>query len=142
MKLWVKIVLFAVLVIVITAICVGLNKFNLKHPDTAKAKPDFVVTATMLQKEFEDNEGTASSKYINKILEVNGTIASVTPADSTHLNIALKTRSDISSVICSFQNITDPSKYKTGEEITLRGECSGFLLDVLLKNCSIIVKGK
>jgi hypothetical protein len=142
MKLWVKIVLFAVLVIVITAISVGLHKFNLKHPDTAKAKPDFVVAATMLQKEFEDNEGTASSKYINKILEVNGTIASVTSADSTHLNIALKTGSDMSSVICSFQNITDPSKYKTGEEITLRGECSGFLLDVLLKNCSIIVKGK
>jgi hypothetical protein len=48
----------------------------------------------------------------------------------------------MSSVICSFQNITDPSKYKTGEEITLRGECSGFLLDVLLKNCSIVVKAK
>ena len=142
MKLWVKIVLFAVLVIVITAICVGLHKFNLKHPDTAKAKPDFVVAATVLQKEFEDNEGTASSKYINKILEVTGTIASVTPADSTHLNIALKTGSDMSSVICSFQNITDPSKYKTGEEITLRGECSGFLMDVLLKNCAIVVKRK
>jgi exonuclease VII large subunit len=96
----------------------------------------------VLQKEFEDNEGTASSKYINRILEVNGTISSVTPADSTHLNIALKTGSDMSSVICSFQNITDPSKYKTGEEINLRGECSGFLLDVLLKNCSIVVKGK
>jgi hypothetical protein len=142
MKFWIKIALFAFLIIVFVVIGVGLHKFNLKHPDTAKAKPDFVVAATVLQKEFEDNEGTASSKYINKILEVNGTIASVTPADSTHLNIALKTGSDMSSVICSFQNITDPSKYKTGEEITLRGECSGFLLDVLLKNCSIVVKGK
>jgi len=142
MKLWVKIALFAVLIIVITAIWIGLHMFNLKHTDTAKAKPDFVVTATVLQKEFEDNEGTASSKYINKIIEVNGTIASVTLADSTHLNIALKTGSDMSTVICTFQNLTDPSKYKSGEEITLRGECSGFLMDVLLKNCAIVVKRK
>jgi exonuclease VII large subunit len=81
-------------------------------------------------------------RYINKIIEVNGTIASVTPADSTHLNISLKTGSDMSSVICTFQNITDPSKYKSGEEITLRGECSGFLMDVLLNNCAIVVKRK
>ena len=71
-----------------------LYMFNKKHPDTAKAKPDFVVTATALQKEFEDNEKNASAKYINKILEVTGTIASVTPADSTHLNISLKTGSE------------------------------------------------
>ena len=48
----------------------------------------------------------------------------------------------MSSVICTFPKLTDPSKFKTGEEITLRGECSGFLMDVLLNNCSIVVKKK
>ena len=46
MKPYVKIALFVVLVIAISAICAGLYMFNLKHPDTAKAKPDFVITAT------------------------------------------------------------------------------------------------
>ena len=109
----------------------ALYMFNLKHTDMAKAKPDFVITATALQKEFEDNETTASAKYINKILEVTGTIASVTPAESNNLNISLKTGNDISSVICTFPAIGDPSKFKTGDEITLRGECSGFLMDLL-----------
>jgi len=96
----------------------------------------------VLQKEFEDNEAKASARYINKILEVTGTILTVTPTDSTHLNISLKTGSDISSVICAFPAIGDPSKFKTGEEVTLRGECSGFLMDVLLKNCAMIMNRK
>jgi hypothetical protein len=142
MKPYIKIALFVVLFIALSGILVGLIMFNKKHPDTAKARPDFIITAVALQKEFDNNEAAASARYINKILEVNGTIASVTPADSSHLNIALKTGSDMSTVICTFQNITDPSKYKSGEEITLRGECSGFLMDVLLKNCAIVVKRK
>ena len=142
MKTYVKIALFVVFFIALITILAALILYNKKHPDTAKVKPDFIVTATALQKEFEDNEATASARYINKILEVTGTIISVTPADSTHINISLKTGSEISSVICTFPGIGDPSKFKTGEEITLHGECSGFLMDVLLNNCSMIMSKK
>jgi hypothetical protein len=142
MKTYVKIALFVVFFIALISILAALILYNKKHPDTAKVKPDFIVTATALQKEFEDNEATASARYINKILEVTGTIISVTPADSTHINISLKTGSEISSVICTFPGIGDPAKFKTGEEITLHGECSGFLMDVLLNNCSMIMSRK
>jgi hypothetical protein len=142
MKNWIKIALFAVLFIAVAVVLFGLHEFNLKHPDTSKVKPDFVVTATALQKDFDDNEKTASSKYINKIIEVRGTIATVTPADSTHINVSLKTGSDISSVICTFSTTGDHSKFRTGEEIVLRGECSGFLMDVLLNNCSTVMNQK
>ena len=138
MKLYVKIALFVVLFIAVSAILAGLYLFNEKHPDMAKAKPDFVVTATVLQKEFEDNEAAASARYINKILEVSGTIITITPTDSISTNISLKTGSDVSSVICNFHKMTNPSRVKTGDEISIRGECSGFLMDVLLKNCAVI----
>ena len=138
MKTYVKVALFVVSFIAISAILAALYMFNLKHTDMAKAQPDFVVTSTVLQKEFEDNETSASAKYINKILEVSGNIASVAKADSNTLNISLKTGSDISSVICTLTVFGDISDLKTGDEITLRGECSGFLMDVLLNNCAII----
>lgn len=138
MKTYVKVALFVVSFIAISAILAALYMFNLKHTDMSKARPDFVVTSTVLQKEFEDNETSASAKYINKILEVSGNIASVAKADSNTLNISLKTGSDISSVICTLTVFGDISDLKEGEEITLRGECSGFLMDVLLNNCAII----
>jgi hypothetical protein len=142
MKTYVKIALFVVSFIALSAILAALYMFNLKQTDMAKAKPDFIISATELEKQFEDNESTASARYINKILEVTGTIGSITLADSNNLNISLKTGSDISSVICTFPAIGDPSKFKAGDEIKLRGECSGFLMDVLINNCAIIPNKK
>lgn len=136
MKPYVKIALFVVVFFAIAGILAALIMFNKKHPDTSKAKPDFVLTAVTLQKEFEDNEKAASARYINKILEVSGTIASITAADSSHTNLALKTGSDMSSIICTFPSNSSVSKYNSGDNITLRGECSGYLMDVLLNNCS------
>ena len=138
MKLYIKITLGVVTFIALSGILAALYMFNLKHTDMAKAKPDFVVTASLLQKAFEDNETKASALYINKILEVTGTIASVKPAGNNIISISLVTNSDLSSVICTFTAITDPGKFVSGREITLRGECSGFLMDVLLNNCAII----
>lgn len=138
MKTYVKIALFFVTFIALAIILAALYMFNLKHTDMAKAKPDFVITATNLQKEFEDNETAASSKYTNKIIEVTGKITSIKPADNNVISITLATGSDFSSVICTFPVITDPSKLHPGNEITLRGECSGFLMDVLLNDCAVI----
>ena len=132
MKPYIKITLFIVLVIALITILTALIEFNKRHADTAKVRPDFVITATTLQKEFEDNETAASARYINKIIEVSGIIANTALSDSAHLNI--------SSVNCVFPATGDLSKFKPGDEVILRGECSGFLMDVLLKNCAIITK--
>jgi hypothetical protein len=138
MKTYIKVALFFVSFITLAGILAALYMYNLKHTDMAKAKPDYVITATQLQKEFEDNETTASAKYTNKIIEVTGKIVSIKPADNNVTNITLATGSDFSSVICTFPAIADPSKLLQGSEITLRGECSGYLMDVLLNNCAVI----
>jgi len=138
MKTYIKVALFFVSFIALAGILAALYMYNLKHTDMAKAKPDYVITATQLQKEFEDNETTASAKYTNKIIEVTGKIVSIKPADNNVTNITLATGSDFSSVICTFPAIADPSKLLQGSEITLRGECSGYLMDVLLNNCAVI----
>ena len=138
MKTYVKIALFFVSFIALSAILAVLYMYNLKHTDMAKARPDFVITASLLQKAFEDNETEASTRYINKILEVTGTIASVKPAGNSVLSISFVTESDHSSVICTFPAVADISEFRAGDKIKLRGECSGFLMDVLLNNCVII----
>ena len=138
MKTYVKVVLFFVFFIAVSAILAALYFYNLKHTDMSKAHPDFVITATALLKEFEDNETSASAKYVNKILEVDGIIGSINTAKDNILTISLRTESDLSSVICTFPAIADPSKFRAGDSITLRGECSGFLMDVLLNNCAAV----
>ena len=138
MKTYIKIALGVVLFIAIAGIGAGLYLFNMKPKNLSDAKPDFVMTAILLQKAFEDNETTATTKYVTKVIEVSGEVASVKQGENNSVNIALKTGSDMSSVICTFPAISDPSIFKAGDQITLRGECSGFLMDVLLNNCAII----
>lgn len=142
MRPFVKIALFVTAFIVLAAILAGVYLFNMKHTDLAKAKPDFVVTSDVLLKAFEENEDSASARYINKVLEVTGIVLSVTRADSNNLNISLKTGNDMSSVICTFTALKGPSEFKPGDEITIHGQCSGYLMDVLLNNCAIIRKRK
>jgi len=137
MKTSIKIALFVVFFIGLAGILAGLYMYNMKQKDMAKTKPDFVISATNLQKEFEDDETGASAKFVNKVVEVTGIISSVKPTENNGISVTLLTGSDFSSVICTFTVVKDAEMLKQGKEITIRGECSGFLLDVLLNNCVI-----
>ena len=137
MKTSIKIALFVVFFIGLAGILAGLYMYNMKQKDMAKTKPDFVISATNLQKEFEDDETGASAKFVNKVVEVTGIISSVKPTENNGISVTLVTGSDFSSVICTFTVVKDAEMLKQGKEITIRGECSGFLMDVLLNNCVI-----
>jgi hypothetical protein len=138
MKTSYKIALFVMFFIVLAGVLGALHMYNLKHKDLQKSRPDFVITAADLLKAFENDEISANSKYVKKVLEISGTVESVKPGENLTINISLKTESDFSSVICTFQPASNPPDIKSGENIILRGECSGFLTDVLLNNCVII----
>ena len=133
-----KIALFVVFFMALAGIFTGLYLFNLQHKDLKNVKPDFVITAVDLQKEFESDETTANSRYVKKILEVSGTIETVKTGEDKSTNVALKTGSVLGSVICTFQSDPETSILKVGDNIVIKGECSGFLTDVLLNNCAIV----
>jgi len=138
MKKSIKIALVVVATLGLAGICVGLYLFNLQAIDLQKAKPDFAMTSIDLQKAFEDNEAVSITKYVNKIIEVTGTIESVKAGEGNITNVALKTGSELSSVICTLSPQSGPAPLVSGNEVTIRGECSGFLMDVLMNNCVVI----
>jgi len=123
---------------VLFGILAGFYFYNLKHKDLQKVKPDFVLTASDLLEAFETDENEATSKYVNNVIEVTGTILQIKSGENNTLSISLKTESDFSSVICTLEGNPDLSVFNTDEQITIRGECSGFLLDVLLNNCVVV----
>ena len=135
MKIYVKIALGVVLLLVIVIIGVALYYYNLKPKDLREEKPDFFLSATELQQAFDLNEADATTKYVNKVVEVTGEILSAKPGEKDSYNIALKTGNESSMVNCNFPVLSDPEAFHVGDSITLRGVCSGYLMDVLLNNC-------
>jgi len=138
MKKSVKIALGALILLGLTGLGIGLYLYNKQDKNLQKAEPDFVITSVDLQKAFEDDEAVALTKYVNKIIEVTGTVESIKGVEGNIASVVLKTGSGLSSVICTLSSQSDPAELVSGNEVTIRGECSGFLMDVLLNNCTII----
>jgi tRNA_anti-like len=142
MKPFIRIGLIIIFILAVTGILTGLYFYNLKPKDLNNVKPDFTFTAEDFQKAFEEIEKAASAKYINKIIELKGEIVSFKQGENNSFNISLKTGNELSLIICTFPSIPDSTGLKAGGKITIRGVCSGFLMDVLLNNCAIIKLSK
>lgn len=138
MKSSVKIALFVVFFLGLAGILFGIYMFNLKPANLQKANPDFRITATELQAAYEKSEAEANSLYLNKIIEVTGIIESIKPGENKAVSISLKTGNPVSDVICTLPEGTGISPLREGDNVTIRGECSGSLMDILLNNCVII----
>jgi hypothetical protein len=133
------------LIVVVLGICgivYGIFLFNKKASDLNDVKPQFTVSSTELFSDFDSNEKAATAKYAGKVVEVSGKVAQVefSPADST-VSITLRDDDQLSGVICTLaKHIEKSPEIKTGETISIRGECSGMLMDVLLNNCVLVGK--
>jgi len=133
-----KIALWLVFFLAVGGIMAGLYMYNLQDKDLRKVKPDFVMTASELQRAFETDEVAACSKYINMVIDVSGEVESVRPGENQALVITLKTDNPLSAVSCTMQAESARQEFAVGDKVSLRGQCSGFLMDVLMNNCTVI----
>ena len=140
MKKFVKPAIVTVLFLAIAGAATGLYLFNLRPRNLSKARPDFVISATDLQNEFEKDENAATAKYTGKVIEVTGEILSVKQGQNNSVSVNLKTSSAMSSVICTFPSANKPAGLAEGSNAVIHGVCSGYLMDVLLNNCALPAK--
>lgn len=131
-------ILYIIIILVVAGIIAGVYMFNKPQKDLNREKADFVLTASELHKEFTADEPAANLKYIGKTIEITGKITSVNIEKEKAVSIILETSDKTSSVICTFRQSMDPREINTMKPATVRGELSGFLMDVLLNNCVLV----
>jgi hypothetical protein len=132
--------LIFVIILAVTGVLIGLYMYNKKNPDLSKVKADYVLQVSQLINEFNQDETSANAKYIDKVVEVTGPVASIETTSDSTMNVTLADKNQMSGIICTFHGIADPASIETkeGEIITVRGVCSGMLMDVLLNDCVIV----
>ncbi len=114
---------------------VGYYLWNKPHKDMSKADAAYALDANQLFSDFESDEAAANEKYLGKVIAVSGTVFQVLPGDKT--TVVLETENGIFGVKCEldpFCKVSFPD-YKVGETVTLKGECTGYLGDVVLVRC-------
>lgn len=101
---------------------------------------DIQITATELLAAFEADENAANSKYLDKLVQVKGTLQSSTPDEHGHVNLSLDAGSAMSAVVVELN--TDESKLagslQVGAEVTVKGFCQGYLTDVVITRAAIV----
>lgn len=129
------------LALVILGLVIGtftyLYVFRKADISVASKKPDFVLQASELLKNFTENENAANAMYLDKVLLVKGLVDKIS-TDSASVSINLKSPEDISGVQCGFDlKSIDLTSIKQGDSISIKGICTGYLMDVVLNKCSV-----
>ncbi len=105
----------------------------------AKEEPDYVIDARTLFAEYDADEDAANQKYLGKTIEVSGDINHIDKTTDP-VTISLEAGAVMGNLVCELSKTVevDVTGIEEGEKITIKGSCSGKLLDVILVNCIIV----
>ena len=111
--------------------------YNKPHKNMEKAKADYSIEASNLLTAFEADESAANAKYLDKTIEVSGTVREASTDDEGMINVTLDTDNELSGVVCQLDNLTTHKKttFEPGEKVSFKGICTGMLMDVIIVRC-------
>jgi len=105
--------------------------YSKTHHRDAQSEASVIITADSLSAAYQADEQKANKRFLNKAIEVTGTILSIGQDQANHITILMGKAdafSNVSITILSIQPITQ----KVGEIITVKGVCTGNLSDVII----------
>ncbi len=120
----------------------GFYIYNKPHKNIKNIKVDFKIEASQFLAAFEENESEANTKYLDKIIEVRGTVREVNSDEEGNISVILDSENELSGVICQLDNLTTHKRtnFNPGENVAFKGICTGMLMDVVMVRCVEVQK--
>lgn len=115
--------------------------FHKPHKNTFNLKPEFSLKADNLFSDFDENEEKANTKYLGKILEVEGKVVGIKKINS---NYEISLIDDMEGVTClvdssyAIQQKDILDKIKVDDIIKVKGQCNGYLMGVKMDRCVVV----
>lgn len=128
--------LLLVLGLLVAAGIYGWREYNRTPEGAADKTADETITAADLLQAFTTDEPAANARFNDKVIQVSGTVASVSAPENGKVTVLLDTGDALSGIACEFDRADAPAA-APGQEITIKGICAGFNLDVLLQRCAV-----
>ena|SRR5687767_5613653 len=115
-------------------------QYNKPSRNLTEEKADLSISTTELYRQFSENEDQANQQYLDKIVQVRGVLQTINRGENGSLNLILDAGSEMGGVICEIPNSNVPEglSLQAGKELTIKGQCTGFLMDVVLVKCVIV----
>src|SRR5664279_515595 len=132
-----KIYFFGMGIVLICLAGWGIYKVYKPHGNVESEQAVATLTATSLYDEFLKKESVANQKWVGKVIEITGIISSVSEAGN-YISINLVATPE-GGVNCSVlkKDLPADTQFNKGDSVTVKGKCTGFLMDVNLVDCII-----
>ena len=112
---------------------------NYKGIDTREAKTEISITTNELFENFDTDKETSFDQYIEKALEIKGTLYQVTRKGNKY-SLLLRGNQIDKLVLCEMEEdqASIVESLKIGDEVRVKGILKGFLMDAILLNCIVL----
>lgn len=112
-----------------------------KEKTSAPVQEAIKVTASKLAEDYKANEVAADAKYKGNLVEVSGIIGTIGKdiTDTPYVTLSIG-QYEITTVQCMFgrNDQTALASLSKGQSITLQGEVSGKLGNIIVRGCKIV----
>jgi hypothetical protein len=93
------------------------------------------VSAVDLVKEYQQNEDSANFKFLDKAVQVTGTVSEVAKNQDGQSTVLLSSEDPMTGVFCTLK---DEPNLTIGFTVTIKGFCSGMLSDVRIREAVVV----
>jgi len=132
-----KKLLYILITLLVIAVIGYFILLNLPKASSKNKDASFKIEAADLYSEFQANEVLANKKYIGKTIQVTGTIMDLDKDKQGATVLYVDADAGINGLLCTME-MNQKAKFEVGQEVTLKGLCSGYLQDVVLNKCVLI----
>ena len=116
------------------------TEYQRKPGDISNAEPVTKINFSVIVDLYEKDEANANTQYLGKIIQVSGPITDIIKQQDTLINVFIGDTNSLHKVSCLLdkKHFNDIDKYNEMQQVTIKGICTGFLLDVELNRCVIV----
>ena len=143
MKTWIKITIGLGIIGIVAALAVNKFVINKPHKDYEAARTDLVVRAKRLYTDYTANPEIANGKFLDKVLEIEGSISWVEQVDSLVILVYVFEEGDFGDQgirITMLPEYNQESKTLSSlKPVKVKGVCRGFNdTDVIIEKGSLV----
>ena len=132
-----KKVIKGILAVLIVLVVIVAYLFNMPKANIKSKEVSTTTTAVDLYASYSKNETQANSLYSGQVISVKGIVSEIETDRNGATILFLSTNDGFTSVMCTLQK-TPKVLPKEGAEVTIKGLCTGLLMDVILNKCILL----
>ena len=143
-KIWIIVSIIAIIGAI--GATIGYFMMNKQVKDFAKSKAEITLSSKALFDEFQSSEASANAKYVanDKTMQVEGQILEIIQNEDSTSTISLDVMLEGGDISCNLskEESAKSAKFKKGDKITLKGQCTGYQelinKEVVMIRCGIV----